>query len=342
MDKKNILNFAIIGAGNITGDHISALEKVEGANVAYICGRNDSKLQELASKHNILWTTDYKEILNNPEIDVVDITLPSGLHAEYGIEAAIAGKHVVVEKPIDVTLKKAEALIRTCNEQGVTLGVISQMRFSDGMQKIYSYLADGKLGEIIQCDAYVKWYRSQEYYDSGEWRGTKKLDGGGAFINQGIHFIDLLLSVMGPAKRISAKIRTVNHDNIEVEDIGMAMVEFANGAHGVIQASTALYPGIPARLELHGTKGTIIYEGDGISFEHIEGAEPFSYHNSEKGGASDPRSLDGDVFIREFENIVSAIQNEHEPMVSGDEAYRALQLILAIYKSSDSGQPVDL
>ncbi len=342
MEKNKKIAFAIIGAGNISSEHISAIQNINDADVAYIYGRNESVLKELANKFNILWTMDYQSILDNPEIDVVDIVLPSGLHAEFGIKAALAGKHVIVEKPIDVTLEKAEQLINTCKEKGVTLGVISQMRFSDGMQKIYEYVTNGKLGKIIQGDAYIKWYRSMEYYDSGEWRGTKALDGGGAFINQAIHFIDLLLSVMGSVKSVTAKTRTVNH-NIEVEDIGMAMVEFANGANGIIQASTAIFPGLPARLEIHGTKGTIIFENDKIVFEHFEGEQPFSAINDTKlSSAADPKQLNSDLFIREFEDIISSIKQKRQPKVSGEEAYKALQLILSIYESSSSGQTVEL
>jgi len=340
MTKNNKIVFAIIGTGNISNEHIEAIQNTEDGQVAYICGRNKSILKELAKKHNLLWTTDYQSILDNPEIDVVDIVLPSGLHAEYGIKAALAGKHVVVEKPIDVTLAKAEELINICKREGVTLGVISQNRFSDGMLQIYELIDSGKLGKLIQGDAYIKWHRTMEYYDSGEWRGTKALDGGGSFINQAIHFIDLLLSVMGSAKSVIAKTRTVNH-KIEVEDIGMAMIEFANGAHGIIQASTAIFPGLPARLEIHGTQGTVIYENDNIIFNQIEGEMPFQLvEQYSQNSAADPKSLNNNLFIREFEDIISAIKERRKPKVSGEEALKALRLILAIYESSDSGETI--
>ncbi len=335
------LKFAIIGTGNITNEHILAIQKDAKAEVTHIFGRNESALEKLGKKYNVLWTTDYKIILDNPQIDVVDITLPSGLHADFGIEAAKAGKHVIVEKPIDITLEKAKLLIDTCKNNDVTLSVISQMRFSDGMQKLHKYVSTGKLGKIIQGDAYIKWFRSQEYYNNGKWRGTRALDGGGAFINQAIHFIDLLLFIMGSVEKITAKTRTVNH-NIEVEDIGSALVEFENGAHGIIQASTAIFPGLPARLEIHGTKGTVIFENDNISFEHIEGEEPISGQESEKGGAADPTMINNNLFVRQFEDIVSAIKQNRQPKVSGEEAFKALQLILAIYESSNSGQLVEL
>ncbi|MCK5784461.1 MAG: Gfo/Idh/MocA family oxidoreductase, partial [Desulfobacterales bacterium] len=294
----NKLRFAIVGTGNVSNDHISALNNTAGVELTHIFGRNEIILNELAEKHHILPVTDYFELLKNPDIDVIDITLPSGLHADFGIEAAKAGKHVVVEKPIDVSLEKAQALIDECKKQGVILSVISQMRFSDAMQQLHQYVADGRFGKLLQGDAYIKWYRTQDYYESGAWRGTHALDGGGAFINQGIHYIDLLLSVMGPLKSVYGKVRTANHE-IEVEDNGIALLEFSAGAQGVIQASTALFPGQSARLEIHGTKGSVVFENDEIVFQHFEGEEAFSATPSAQAGmASDPRATNSALFIR--------------------------------------------
>ena len=335
------LKFAIVGTGNVSNDHILALQQTEGVELTHIFGRNKTVLNKLAAKHNILPVSDYSELLNNPEIDVIDITLPSGLHAEFGIQAAKAGKHVVVEKPIDVNLEKAQALIDACKKQGVVLSVISQMRFSDAMQKLHHYVSTEKFGKLLQGDAYIKWFRTQDYYDSGAWRGTDALDGGGAFINQGIHYTDLLLSLMGPVKNVYAKTRNAIHE-IEVEDTGIALLEFDSGAQGVIQASTALFPGQSARLEIHGTKGTVIFEDDEIVFEHFEDEEAYSATNTKnEGNASDPRATNSALFIRQFEDIVDAINHKNQPKVSGEEALKALQLVLAIYKSSASGKAIE-
>ena len=335
------LKFAIIGTGNVSNDHISALKKVEGAELTHIWGRNKEAVKALAAKHNIQWTHDYSGILNNPEIDVIDIVLPSGLHASFGIQAAKAGKHVVVEKPIDVSLDKAKALISECKKQEVTLSVISQRRFSEAMQRLHHYVVSGKFGKLLQGDAYVKWYRSQEYYDSAAWRGTYALDGGGAFINQGIHYIDMLLWLMGPVKSVCARTRKAIH-NIEVEDTGIAMLEFAGGAQGVIQASTALFPGQPARLEIHGTKGTVIFQDDEIIFEHFVGGKPFSAATGQNtANASDPRATNSELFIRQFDDIVAALNHKKKPAVSGEEAFKALQLVLSVYKSSETEKTVE-
>lgn len=336
------LHVALIGSGNIAAHHINAWHQTADVQMMLVCSNATEQCKTLAAKFGLEWSDDLTAALENDHVEIVDIVVPSGFHAEIGIKAAEAGKNVLVEKPIDVSLEKADALINACKANGVTLGVVSQYRFLDPMQMLYKYIEDGKLGTIIQGDAYIKWFRSKEYYASGEWRGTYKLDGGGPFINQGIHFIDLLLSIMGPVKSVIGKTRNVANPEIEVEDIGMAMVEFGNGGFGVIQASTAMYPGLPARLEIHGTKGTACVEGEKLAFLHVKGEEPIKGEDAVAAGAADPLSIDVTPFVREFTDYVNAIKNKREPLVNGPEARRALELILAIYESSKKGEPVIL
>ncbi|MBN1998042.1 Gfo/Idh/MocA family oxidoreductase [candidate division KSB1 bacterium] len=333
--------FAIIGAGAVAAHHVKALQQIPGVKIVTICRRDEVKARQFAEKYNLSFTVDFNDILADSSIDAVDITLPSGLHADIGVAAAKAGKHVIVEKPIDVTLEKADLLIQACRQAGVTLGVMSQYRFMDAVQDLYRLLDQKKLGELIQGDAYIKWYRSQDYYDSGAWRGTWALDGGGPFINQGIHFIDLLLSVMGPVRCVYAKTKNVYH-KIEVEDIGMAMLEFTSGAYGVVQATTAVFPGLPARLEIHGTEGTVCIEGEKMAFKHIRGEEAVRVGEVTAAGAANPMSIDVTPFVREFEDFIDAINEKRTPIVNGLEARRSLELILAIYRSSREGRPVQL
>jgi predicted dehydrogenase len=333
------LGIGIIGAGNVALSHVLGWQQTDSAHPVAVCRRDATKVKEFAAQHNLEWATDYNDLFARDDIDVVDILLPSGAHAEVGIAAARAGKHVIVEKPIDVTLKKADDLIAACKDNGVTLGVISQYRFMDGMQKMYKILADGKLGDLVQGDAIIKWFRPQSYYDSGAWRGTWALDGGGPFMNQGIHFIDLLLSAMGPVKSVFAKTKTLAR-HIEVEDIGVAMLEFQNGAFGVIEASTVTYPGLPARLDIHGTKGTLSIEGDKMVLLHIEGEEPDIDSDADAGGAADPTDIDVTPFVRQFTDIVEAINSGRQPLVNGEVARRPLELILAIYESSKTGKEI--
>mgnify|MGYP006283694431 CR=1 FL=1 len=339
--ESNPLRIGIIGAGNVASHHVSAWQQTHNAEPVAVCRRDETKVKEFATKHNLEWTTDYQDLFRRDDIDVVDIVLPSGLHAEVGIAAANAGKHVIVEKPIDVTLEKADSLIKACRDNNVTLGVISQYRFMDGMLKMHDILKQKKLGRLVQGDAYIKWFRPQAYYDSGAWRGTWALDGGGPFMNQGIHFIDLLLSAMGPVKSVYAKTKTLAHD-IEVEDIGVAMLEFQNGAFGIIEASTATFPGLPARLDIHGAQGTLSIEGDELVFLHIDGEQPQTAADVDSGGASDPTDIDVTPFVRQFTDIIEAIQENRPPLVSGEVGRRPLELILAIYKSAKSGREIIL
>ena len=333
--------FGIVGTGVIASFHIKALQQIEEVEITSICDINEEQAKKYGEEFNLPWTTNYDEMLKDPNIDIIDITVPSGLHADLGIKAAEAGKNVIVEKPIDITLQKADALINACKNNSVTLGVISQMRFFDSLLKVYKIVESGKLGEIIQGDAYVKWYRSEEYYKSGGWRGTKKLDGGGAYMNQGVHFVDIILSIMGSVKTVTAKVKTAVRD-IEVEDLGMAMIEYQSGAFGVIQASTAIYPGSPGRFELLGTKGTLIFEGDEIKTLEIEGEESIDADSVIQGSASNPLNVDILPYVREFTDILEAIKEKREPKVNGAEARKALEVILAIYKSSELNETVEL
>lgn len=333
------LGIGIVGAGNVARQHVLAWQQTDGATPIAVCRRDEQHVKAFAAKHRLDWATNYFHLLERDDIDVVDVVLPSGLHAEAGCAAARAGKHVVVEKPIDVTLDKADELIKTCQEAGVTLGVISQYRFMDGMLKMMDILQQNKLGRLIQGDAYIKWYRPQAYYDSAAWRGTWEQDGGGPFMNQGIHFIDLLIAAMGPVKSVYAKTRTFAH-NIKVEDSGVAMLEFQSGAYGIIEASTATFPGLPAQLDIHGTKGTLRIEGDELAFLHIEGEEPIRAAQAKTGGASDPANIDVRPFVRQFSDIIDAIRSNRRPAVSGQVARRPLELILAIYESSKRGEEI--
>ena len=337
----NNLKIGLVGAGNVASHHVLAWQQTDGAEPVAVCRRDETKLKEFAQKFDLDWVTDYHILFKNPDLDVIDIVLPSGQHAVVGIEAARAGKHVLVEKPIDVTLKNADDLIAACRDNGVTLGVISQYRFMDGSQKMYAALAHNKLGQLVQGDAYIKWFRPQAYYDSGAWRGTWALDGGGPFMNQGIHLIDLLLSVMGPIKSVYARTKTLAH-KIEVEDIGVAMLEFENGAFGVIEASTAIWPGLPARLDIHGTKGSLTIEGDELTFFHVEGEDAITSADVDTGGASDPTDIDVAPFVRQFTDFVDSVRTGRQPRVSGEQARKPLELILAIYESSKKAAIVHL
>jgi len=336
------LRFALVGAGMVAGHHVNALKAIPDAELVGVCERNSDKALKFAQQHGISKTFDCLDFLNDPNIDVVDVATPQESHAEIGIAAAKAGKHVIVEKPIDADLKKADELIVTCHKEGVTLSVISQNRFTDAMAEVRAAVKSDVFGKIIEGDAYVKWYRPQSYYDNDAWRGTMKGEGGGVLINQAIHFIDMLLWIMGPVKSVFAYTNTVAH-RMETEDLAAAMLTFKSGAIGIIQGSTAMIPGLPARLEIHGTKGTVILEGTEISFWQVEGEPPRSDKEKvEASGANVPMAIPLEPFVRQFQDVINAIREGHQPLVTGKEARKTLELIKVIYESAKKGQVVEL
>src|SRR5215472_8205174 len=255
-----VFGFGIVGCGVIAPMHARAIAELPNARLVAVADTVAERAERRGRELGVPHTAGVDALLARPDVDVVCVCAPSGLHAEVGVRAAAAGKHVVVEKPIDVTLEAADRLIAACHDHGVVLTVISQHRFGPAVQRLRGLIDGGRLGRLVAGDAIVKWYRSQEYYDSGDWRGTWSLDGGGSLMNQGVHYTDLLQWMMGPVERVFARTATAVHERIEVEDIAIAVLQFAGGAVGVLQASTAAYPGLPERLEVTGTGGTVVVE----------------------------------------------------------------------------------
>ncbi|SHJ98854.1 Gfo/Idh/MocA family protein [Paramaledivibacter caminithermalis] len=343
MDRK--VNFAIIGLGNISNIHALAINNIENACLKAVYGRNIEKAKNFAQKYNVEKVyTDLPKMLTDREIEAVCILTPSGLHGELGKQVAKAKKHVIVEKPIDITLDKADELIKTCEEEGVKLAVISQHRMDQSIIKVKEAVDNGDFGRLVLGDAHIKWFRSQEYYDSDSWRGTWELDGGGALINQSIHTIDLLLYIMGDVDSLYAYCNTLGHERIEVEDVATATLRFKNGALGTIIGSTAVYPGLPARLEINGTKGSATIEGDEIVYWNcLDPQKSINIvDNTHKTGASNPMDIDYIPHKLQLEGIVDAIINDKKIKCDGYEGRRALEVILAIYDSAKTGKPVVL
>ncbi|MBI1785587.1 Gfo/Idh/MocA family oxidoreductase, partial [Candidatus Sumerlaeota bacterium] len=252
----------------------------------------------------------------------------------------------LTEKPIEITLKKADAMIAGAKKNKVKLGVISQHRTDPGIIELREAIHSGKLGKIILAEAYVKWWRTQEYYDSGGWRGTWKLDGGGALMNQGVHTVDMLQYVMdSPVASVVAQTTRAAHTRIEVEDVAQALLKFKNGALGMIIASTAIQPGFPERIEVTGTKGTIIVEKDRVTYREISGEEKkeSSAHDGDYlVGASDPKAISNRGHVLQLQDFCRAIQDGREPLVAGPEGRKPLEIILAIYESAKTGKRVTL
>ena len=256
-----------------------------------------------------------------------------------------------VGKPIEVTLEAADRLIAASNKYGVALSVISQHRWDGGVQALKELVDSGKLGRLVLGDAIVKWYRTQEYYESGDWRGTLKLDGGGALMNQGVHYVDLLQWVMGPVERVFARTRTSAHQNIEVEDIALAVLSFANGAVGVIECSTAVYPGLSERLEVTGTAGTAIVEAGELKIRELKaekgetspyGAKAQTWSEGKSAAAANPADISYLGHREQLRDFLRAIESGGKPAIDGPEARKPLEIILAIYASARTGRDVTL
>lgn len=333
------LGFAIVGCGTIAPFHARAINEIKGTVLRIVCDNIDKNAKKVGDEFGVKWTTDLEDVLSNKDVDVVNICTPSGLHGEIAIASAKRGKHLVVEKPLEITLSKCDGIIRAARENKVKLAVIFPSRFKDGAKRLREAIRKGRFGRIALADAYVKWYRTQEYYDSGAWRGTWLLDGGGALMNQSIHTIDLLQWFMGDIESVIAYVKAITH-KIEAEDTACAILKFRNGSLGVIEGSTSCYPGFDARIAVHGENGTVILDDGKLKEWNFKEPEPSDREIKEKGdivssGASDPvASLGHEFHRRQIAETVDAILNNREPLVNGEEGRKAVEIILAIYESS--------
>ncbi len=336
------IGFGIAGCGMIGKVQAEAIRSIAGARLVAVCGRDENRIAEVVSKFEAPGYTDYDRFLEHPGLQIVNICTPSGLHAEQGIKAARAGKHVLVEKPIETNLEKADALIEACDEANVKLGVIFQSRFLAAVQKIKRAIDEGRLGRLMIGDAYVKWYRASEYYAESSWHGTMALDGGGALINQAIHTVDLLRWMMGPVETAFAMKSALRYPHIEAEDTLVATLRFQNGALGVIEAATSAKPGFKRRLEISGERGTVILDGDAISCWAIDGeSEDAGDGEQITDGSGNPAAISNEGHRRQIEDMMRAVIEDRAPMIDGREARKSLELVAALYASASEGRVVN-
>lgn len=330
------IRVGLIGGGNISNTHANAVRAIRGGEVVAVYGRDARKVQALSDNQGAAAYTDLNTFLTHRPMEIVIIGSPSGLHAEQGIAAARCGLHVLVEKPIDIKSERADALIAECRKAGVKLGVLFQDRCKPDIRKLKQLIDDGILGKILLVDARMKWYRPQEYYSASRWRGTWELDGGGALMNQGIHTVDLLLWLFGDATNLQARTGTIAHD-IEVEDAALALIEFSSGALGVLQATTAAYPGYARRLEVTGSEGTMILEGDELIAADLRAAPAGLTLNAARErsvAASSPVVSDFSAHQRVIEDFIRAIEQDTAPACDGWQGRRSLDLVERIYKDA--------
>ncbi|MGH8020302.1 MAG: Gfo/Idh/MocA family protein [Opitutaceae bacterium] len=341
------VRFAIIGAGAIAAFHARAIAATSGAKLMAVHHPQRAKAEVFAGEHGGEPVSELDRLLGRADVDVVCITVPSGLHGDIAIRALEAGKHVLCEKPLEITTARIDAMLAAAERSGKVLAGVFQNRFADGAQHLKRALERGRFGRLSLCSAYLKWWRDPAYYSDSTWRGTKAMDGGGALMNQGVHSVDLLQWLAGMPARVTARVKTLVHD-IEVEDSAVACFEFPGGAMGVMEASTACYPGAPRRLEIMGEKGTAILENDRIiqwSFAEGEADDEavLATGPSENpvGGAADPKAIGMEGHRRVVEDLAGALREGRPPLVSGQEARKAVAVIEAIHRSSETSKPVE-
>ena len=343
---KDKCGFGIIGAGVSGWLHAKAVSNIDSVELVGISDSIPEKAEGLKDEFGAnVSCADYDSLLSREDIDIVSICTPSGTHADVGEKAAAAGKHIITEKPIEVTLERADRLVNACKNNKVKLACVFQRRVSDLWQLVQSTIAEGKLGKMILASTYLKYSRTQEYYDSSGWRGTWALDGGGALINQGTHMIDVFRWIMGPVDTVFGFADHLAR-SIEVEDTAVASLRFSSGAFGTIEGATSLNPGMEHRLEFHGELGTIRVEGEDIVEWNVPGQTlEWARSKAQSTGDSmspDPRAVSTKGHETQIRDLLAAIREDRDPMIAGEEAKHALELILAIYESSRTGQPVRL
>ena len=347
MAKRGGMSFGIIGCGMIADFHAKSIQAMRGGHLACVYSRNPDNAASVAKTYSCTPYSDLKEFLAHPGLDIVTIATPSGAHLEPCIAAAEAGKHVICEKPLEVTLERVDKMIEVCRKNKVILSGVFPRRFNKATQVLKKTIDQKRLGKLTMCDAYIKWHRTQEYYDSGAWRGTWALDGGGALMNQSIHTIDLLYYLAGDVKSVCAYADRIDHKRIEVEDIAVAILRFKNGAMGVIEGSTACYSptGHAAEVHLCGSEGSVFMKDNSFTtwdFKKPRASdkkvlEEFGTGAGPGAGAADPKAIDYSGHQKNFEDTVKAIKAGRKPAVDGKEARKAIEIILAIYKSALAG-----
>lgn len=336
-----MIKFAIVGCGHIAKKHAEAIEKTENAKLVAVCDKIPESMQYYKEKYEVQTFTDLSDMLHEDnKIDVINICTPSGFHANIAIQAAKAKKHVVVEKPISLTLNDADAIISACRENDVKLTVVHPNRFRPAIKVLRELMDAGKLGKLSHADATVRWNRNQAYYDQAPWRGTKDLDGG-VLMNQAIHNLDLLVWLMGDIDQVYS-MNATRLRNIEAEDVSVGVAKFQNGALGVIEAATTIYPkNLEESISIFGETGSVKVGGVTASFiEHmeIESMDQEEINEIINRVKADPLGKPGHQCI--IEDIVEAIETNRDPVVSGEDGKRALELVIRLYESADSNKPI--
>ncbi len=336
------MRVGMIGTGAISHKHAEAYRNI-GYELTVCTDINAEAGRRFAETHGAEFVESYAEVCRHPRVDYVDVCTFPDFRMQALEICAEAGKHVQVQKPIATNLATARAMVDTARRAGIRLGVVSQHRFDDSSQFLWRAIGEGRLGKLLQCDCYVKWYRSPEYYGRPI-KGSWQTEGGGALINQAIHQVDILRWLAGGVREVFGVWQLGALHKIESEDVVNAVVRYASGATGVIQASTAFWPGYTERTEFHGTKGTAILSGDKLTTWDVKDdrGEAAPVEQEAASGSSDPMAISLEPFERQFLDFGGAICAGRDPLVSGEQGYQALEIVDAIYRSCRSGEKVVL
>jgi len=333
---------ALVGCGRISKNHFEAIDKVEGLELVAVSDVDPERARQAGADQKVPFFTDYQRMLVESKADVVTIATPSGLHAEQGVAAAQAGKHVVMEKPMAISLTGADALVNACDKAGVRLFVVKQNRLNPSVQLLKRAVDRNRFGRIYMASCTVHWARPQSYYDQAPWRGTWEFDGG-AFMNQASHYVDLVQWVMGPVESVIAKTATLAR-HIETEDTGIAILKFRSGALGTIQVTMLAYPrNLEGSLTILGEKGSAKIGGTAVNkIEHWEFADKDDDDKLIEAANTNPPNVYGLGHQGYYRNVLSVLRGEAKPDTDGRAGRKSLELILGIYESAKTGREVPL
>lgn len=344
------IGFAVIGTGMIAEVHAQAIKEVPEAKLVAVWSRSGEKRKEFAAQMGCRTAEKLEDLVADPEIQAVTVATPSGAHADVAVPFLEAGKAVLCEKPLEVSIEAVDRILDAAKRGGGVLAGVFQMRLGRGAKLLKAAVESGRFGRLTLCSAYIKWWRSQEYYSSSPWKGTLKLDGGGALINQGIHAVDLLQWIAGLPAEVSAFSGTLAHEGIEAEDTIVATLRYPHGGLGTIEAASSAWPGSDLRIEIMGSKGSAVLVNDRIArWEFAEALpedekirEDFAGGETMKVGSGDPKGMSWAEHRLQVADLARAISEGRAPMIPGAEARRAVALAVAVYESARTGKIVRL
>lgn len=337
-----LLRVGLVGCGGMGNEHLKLIARIPGARLVGVCDHREARLKRMSAQHDVPGWRDYERFLDEAKPQAVHICSPSGLHAQQGIAAAERGIHVLCEKPLDIDLAKADALIAACDRNDVRLGCIFQRRMSRAAQSVQRAIAEGRMGRMLSCSVSVKWWRSQVYYDKDDWRGTWALDGG-ALANQGIHSLDQMVWMAGPVAEVEyAHLETAAH-RIEAEDLALVVARFENGARGLIEVTTCCLPDLATRLEVYGTNGSAALDDARVVRFGLDGKDLLDTLEDRgplHGGGSDPWAISLSGHQAQIEDFYRAVAEHRPPLVDGREARPSVDLLTKIYARAFPGRKI--